>query len=1056
MGIAYPCVGCTKPVKSNQRGLQCTLCSNWVHASCGGISIREYDNPSHNFLDWICSKCIFSFLPVNAFEKQEEQIGNNSPVNTNVSNTTGILNLSENLVFDELKQKGLKILHLNVRSLLRNICEIRQLLRQNDVHILSVNETWLDNSILTNEINIDNFQIVRKDRNRNGGGTAVYIRSNLQFELLNHDSLNYLEALPILIHPSKCAKPFIFLSWYRPPNSKSDVLNHYEELISFLDGFNHNIIVMGDLNCDLMKHSLSSDTKRLNQINEIYSLIQLNTTKFTRVCQNSKSLIDHMICNSKEMIKSHGVLCTGISDHYLCYVIWKSNNEHKTPRIVTYRKLNNLSLDSYLEDLTSQNWQLVHDCTCLDDAVEVWQNLLLEVVNRHMPCRQKRVKSKPSPWMTSDILKIIKERDKLKAKAHKAKFNFVNENNLAIKNDKQTFYDNLWKEYRMLRNKVTTKIRKARRSFYSNKLSAAENPNQIWNILKDVMPNKTPSQTGHSNSNTISQANQFNDYFANVGSELASKIPQVSRDANQSKIVESATFDFVSVTEDQVLKTLMGMKNKKSVGLDGISMHILKMSTPVIIPSLTHLFNKSLAEGVFPSQWKMTKLIPLLKSGDKSCPANYRPIAILPCVSKVLEKIVQKQLTSYLKTNNLLSTAQSGFRDKHSTTTALLRVTDDWLLAIDRGLYTGAIFIDLKKAFDTVDPFIMLQKLKRMGFSDASLAWFRSYLTNRKVGTLFNSSMSNFSDIHHGVPQGSILGPVLFVIYINDIVRQVKNCRIHLYADDTVLYFSHKDPIHIENVLNNDFKRVYDWMCVNKLSLNLQKTESFLIGSRSSLSRRNTLRIKLCGQEIKHKETVKYLGVTLDQQLKWDVHINALCGKTCKLVKYFGRLRHVLNETCLKLLYNSLVLPLFDYADLIYDSATMKYTSQLQKIQNRAGRIILGINPYKHVSNHEIHQILNWDSLNTRRKKHLNSMVFKCLHDYSAPYLKESFNFMSRNYSLRSNGTLSLPKPKTEYCRRMFSYRGACYYNELPSEPKCCSSVTSFNKMIDDVIPKYL
>ena len=204
--------------------------------------------------------------------------------------------------------------------------------------------------------------------------------------------------------------------------------------------------------------------------------------------------------------------------------------------------------------------------------------------------------------MTSDILKIIKERDKLKAKAHKAKFNFVNENNLAIKNDKQTFYDDLWKEYRMLRNNVTTKIRKARRSFYSNKLSAAENPNQIWNILKDVMPNKTPSQTGHSNSNTISQANQFNDYFANVGSELASKIPQVSRDANQSKIVESATFDFVSVTEDQVLKTLMGMKNKKSVGLDGISMHILKMSTPVIIPSLTHLFNKSLAEGVFPSQ----------------------------------------------------------------------------------------------------------------------------------------------------------------------------------------------------------------------------------------------------------------------------------------------------------------------------------------------------------------------------------------------------------------------------------------------------------------------
>ena len=1056
MGIAYPCVGCTKPVKSNQRGLQCTLCSNWVHASCSGISIREYDNPDHKFIDWKCSKCIFSFLPVNAIEKQEdEQISRKSSVHRNLPPTTGESNLSETLEFHEFKQKGFKMLHLNVRSLLRNICEIRQLLRQNDVHILSVNETWLDNSIQSNEIDIEGFQIVRKDRNRKGGGTAVYIRNNMQFELLNHDSLKQLEALPLLVHPSKCAKPFIFLSWYRPPNSKSNILDHYEELISFLDAFNHNIIVMGDLNCDLMKHSPSSDTKRLNRINELYSLTQLNTTKFTRVCQNSESLIDHMICNSKEMIKSHGVLCTGISDHYLCYVIWKSNHEHKTPRIITYRKLNSLNRDSYLEDLTSQNWQLVYDCTCLDDAVEVWQDLLLEVVNRHMPCRQKRVKSKPSPWMNSDVMKMIKKRDKLKSKAHKAKLNLVNEMDLTIKNEKQISYDNLWKEYRRMRNNVTTKIRKARRDYYSNKLSAAENSNQIWNILKDVLPNKTASQTGHSTSSTNSQANKFNKHFANVGSELASQIPQVSRDANQNKISES-TFDFTSVTEDEVLKTLMRMKNKKSVGLDGISLHILKLSTPVIVPPLTHLFNKSLSEGLFPSQWKMTKLIPLLKSGDKSCPTNYRPIAILPCVSKVLEKIVQKQLTSYLKANDLLSEAQSGFRDKHSTTTALLKVTDDWLLAIDKGLYTGAIFIDLKKAFDTVDPIIMLQKLKRMGFSDACLAWFRSYLTNRKVGTFLNSSMSNFSDIHHGVPQGSILGPVLFVIYINDIVSQVKNCRIHLYADDTVLYFSHNDPTHIENVLNNELKRVYDWMCVNKLSLNLQKTESFLIGSRSLLSRRNALRIKLCGQEIKHKETVKYLGVTLDQQLKWDVHINALFVKAGKLVNYFGRLRHVLNETCLKMLYNSLILPLFDYADLIYGSSALKYTSQLQKLQNRAGRIILRINPYKHVSNHEIHQILNWDSLNTRRTKHLNTMVFKCLNDYSAPYLKKPFDFISCNYSLRSTGTLSLPKPKTEYCRRMFLYRGACNYNKLPSESRCCSSITDFNKMIDNVIPKYL
>ena len=1054
MGVGYPCVSCTKPVKCNQRGLQCTKCSKWVHASCDGISNREYDNPHHEFVGWQCSKCLLSVLPTNLFDKQAYCINPSKTKSYNSSQSTTLCH-SDKLEFNEFKQKGLKVLHLNVRSLLRNISELRLLLNQNDVHILSINETWLDSSILNNEINIENFQVIRKDRNRHGGGVAVYIRNDLHFELLTHDSLNHLEALPILVRPKKCTKPFIFLSWYRPPNSKSVVFDFYEDLMTFLDGFNYNIIVMGDINCDLMKRSLCSDTKRLNQINETHSLFQVNTTRFTRVCQNSNSLIDHMICNSSDMIKSHGVLCTGFSDHYLCYLVWKSNHLIKTPRVISYRKLNNICLESYLDDLSSQNWQLVYDCTCLDSAVKIWQELLLEVVNRHMPFRQKRVKSNPSPWMTSDIIKTIKERNKLKEKAHKAKINLKNEKNDTLKTTKQSYYDDLWNEYRLVRNTVTSKIRKARRNFYTNRLSNVENHNQIWSILKDVMPNKKSSQDGSSRSDNTSQANQFNEYFANVGTELASKIPVISSNVNHNDTAQSS-FDFTSVTEDEVLKILMSMKNKKSMGFDGIPMQILKMSTPVIIPSLTHLFNKSLANGVFPSQWKIAKLIPLFKSGDKSSPANYRPIALLPCVSKVLEKIVQKQLTNYLKVNNLLCAAQSGFRDKHSTTTALLKVTDDWLSAIDRGLYTGAIFIDLKKAFDTVDHFIMLQKLKQMGFSDACITWFKSYLTKRKVVTFFNSSLSESSDIHHGVPQGSILGPVLFVIYINDIVKQVKNCSIELYADDTVLYFSHHDPSRIENILNNDLQRVYDWMCVNKLSLNLQKTESFLIGSRTMLARRKFLCIKLCGQPIKHKETVKYLGLTLDQQLKWDVHIDVLFGKASKLVNYLSRLRHILNETCLKLIYNSLILPLFDYADLVYDSSNLQHTMKLQKLQNRAGRIILGINPYKHVSNHAIHQILNWETLLIRRKKHINTMVFKCLHDLSAPYLKESFKFASRSYSLRSNGNLSLPKPKTEYCRRAFLYRGASNYNDLPQETKSCSSLITFNEMMNEIIPKYV
>ena len=259
---------------------------------------------------------------------------------------------------------------------------------------------------------------------------------------------------------------------------------------------------------------------------------------------------------------------------------------------------------------------------------------------------------------------------------------------------------------------------------------------------------------------------------------------------------------------------------------------------------------------------------------------------------------------------------------------------------------------------------------------------------------------------------------------------------------------------HIGSTLNTQLKHIYNWMCSNKLSLNFDKTESLLIGSRTMLNKCTPLNLRIQGRCIQPQENVKYLGVVIDQQLKWDKHIDYSSAKVSKLINFLGRLRHYFTESSLKLIYQSIILPIFDYADVVYDSSTKGCNTQLQKLQNRAGRIILGISPFKHISNRNIHQILNWESLACRRQKHINSMVFKIIHDLSAPYLKDSFDIINHNYSLRSIGNLSLPKPRTESCRRMFSYRGASQFNVLPSTLKSSPNYNIFITALNDQVLK--
>ena len=286
-------------------------------------------------------------------------------------------------------------------------------------------------------------------------------------------------------------------------------------------------------------------------------------------------------------------------------------------------------------------------------------------------------------------------------------------------------------------------------------------------------------------------AEAFNDYFSSVGDDLAASIPTPDHDPSFYLKATDKTFSLQSPTFETVYKLLSEIDEKKSVGLDNIPNKLLKMAAQVVAPpSLTGIFSASIRTGIFPNEWKASRVTPIFKSGPKSNPSNYRPISIIPAIAKIFEKIISDQLYEYLNTNETLTSCQSGFRSLHSTVTAMLEATSDWSMNIDNGLINGVVFIDLKKAFDTIDHQIMLQKLRNYGIDQMSLTWFESYLANRTQKCRVNDQLSNSAPVTCGVPQGSNLGPILFLIYINDLPNCLNHAIPRMFADDTSISYS--------------------------------------------------------------------------------------------------------------------------------------------------------------------------------------------------------------------------------------------------------------------------
>ena len=487
------------------------------------------------------------------------------------------------------------------------------------------------------------------------------------------------------------------------------------------------------------------------------------------------------------------------------------------------------------------------------------------------------------------------------------------------------------------------------------------------------------------------------------------------------------------------------MHNKKSPGYDDINNFILKGVTSAIVDPLVHVLNLSLLNGQVPNNMKIAKGIPLFKKGDKLDVSNYRPISLLSSLSKILEKVVDIRTVKFLKAHNIFSNFQFGFREKHNTEHALLNFADKVTHALDECSHMVGIFLDFSKAFDTINHDILLHKLAHYGVRGNALEWFRSYLSNRRQYVFLNNHMSNMQNINCGVPQGSLLGPLLFIIYINDFCKSSDILSFILFADDSNLFYSHKNPNTLVNIVNSELIKVTQWIRANKLSLNIQKTKYMLFShSLNTLPQNNVFD----DAPLEAVSSIKFLGVTVDNKLSWRQHIDNICKIISRNIGIINKLKFHFPPSSLLMLYSSLILPYLNYGILVWGNTHQTLLDRLLLLQKKSLRIIHNSAFLSHTDP------LFFDSrllkINDLYLFHLGQFMYK-YNSNTLPHVFDAMFSLNRSfhhYPTRRSDEFHLPLFRTVLAKKTFKYDGPRFWNSLTEDIKNKPSLNSFKKKL--------
>ena len=604
-------------------------------------------------------------------------------------------------------------------------------------------------------------------------------------------------------------------------------------------------------------------------------------------------------------------------------------------------------------------------------------------------------------------------------------------------------------EYKIFSNKVTKLKATAKKNYYADELEKNKsNSRKTWELLRTILPGKSPKSSNlptsiRVNEKEISEKQsileEFNKYFSNIGENLADKFksdnPETYKLYLRNEVKSSIFMEPPRVNE---VKNLMNSLNlRKSVGHDNISSYYLRIASDILSPVLCYFIDNAFRLGIFQQNCKKAKIIPLYKTGKPNNLTNYRPISILTCFSKIIEKLIHKRLSSFFDKHSILAKTQYGFQAGKSTSHAILDVLTTAYEHINNHEYTGPILLDFKKAFDTVSHSILLYKLEHYGIRGVANKLLKSFLSDRSQFVSHHNSSSDTLINRFGVPQGSNLGPLLFLIYINDIPHAL-NSNPRLFADDTCLNINAVTPAMLSEKMNLELTTVHKWTTANKITVNPQKSHCLIIPPKKN-HRVSNISIYFNDSVIKINDTVIYLGITIDNKLNFEEHINALATKISRSLGVLCKLRHILPKSALRILYHSMIHPHLLYGITVWGNAFDKHLKRLATLQNKAVKLISGAQWRDHVTPTYLKlQILKLNDLYLYE-------VAKLMHKHTRKKLPTSFStFFAPVKAIHTRSTrlasselnLYLPRYKSQKLQKSFKYQGVKIWNSIPQDLK--------------------
>ena len=1034
----YPCGVCSAAVKSSDPAVCCDQCGMWLHNRCSGLSPHMYELMKHTSGTWICPSCGMPSFSSSLFSASIDTSNSFNVLETDVlpkpqHSSTPSKVTSHNTGVDRNK---IKVISVNVNSLRGKTLLMEDLIFEQDPDVILCQETKLDSSVANAELFPSAYTVFRKDRTLSGGGVCVAVKSHLQ-AIQCHDLENELEALWIQLQTSD-HQPLYLCSFYRPPDKGTEYTSLLRFPLEVISTRHRNqpplVVLAGDfnyhsINWDLNVAPSDGEGNILVDILDDFHLQQLVSSP-TRFARTTSSLLDLVVtshptlisdCSVGQEFSDHCILSFNISKRVACSV-------NPGRRIYLYNRGSYTTIRQDMLKFGNIFFASKPESSSVDANWSKFKSALSSSVTTNIPSKLVFSHNKKPPWLSIKVRRLIRKRNQLA--------------NVACKTNSPIDRD----RFRKARNTASREIHISYQNHLNSVISnLGENPRGFYRFIKSKRVDSTGIPSLKTSSDIVSsdngKATVLNEYFASVFTkENLATLPTVP-----SSYPDMPEFEVSCAGVERLLAKL---DIKKSVGPDDISPRVMKEACTEIAPVLTFIFNQSLSSCEIPEDWRIANIFALHKKGAKELPENYRPISLTSISSKILEHIVYSSISRYLSENDIISPRQHGFRPGFSCETQLVLSIDDWAKSVDRGLRTDMAIFDFSKAFDSVPHQRLLTKLHAYGIRNNILKWISTFLTSRRQRVVVNGCQSSWLPVASGVPQGTVLGPLLFLLYINDITCEIRS-QIRLFADDCIVYRTITNPLD-SAILQQDIDSLQSWADTWQMQFNSRKCHIMSISRQRC--RPHTV-YKLGSMPLSYVDSYPYLGVTVSSDMRWHNHISTVAAKATRMLNFVRRNIYHCSSEAKSLAYLSLVRPHLEYASSAWDPHLEKDIHRLEMVQRRAARFVR--RDYRRTTSvtHLLAE-LQWPLLSERRTNSRLTLFYKAENNLCSISL-DHLQRPTRHTRSADGTTFRTLSAHTNTYKYSFFPRTVIDWNSLSSDIRSKPSIQSFQSALSRAPPNF-